>query len=93
MSFRDWHVGMKVVCVNNRGARRFLCRNTTYTIAALGNGLDEIGRGTIYVALAEVPMPGPLNWRAERFRPVAPRKTDISIFTAMLTDARPKVPA
>lgn len=53
MSYLDWHVGLKVVCVDN-----------------------------------EEPEGGWFPWR---FRPVQQRKTDISIFTAMLT--KTKVPA
>lgn len=86
MKYRDWHVGMKLVCVNNARQEAHLRLNRIYTIAAIGTAF-----GRLYVGLVEVPGSGPINWYAHRFRPAQPRKTDISIFTAML--GRQKVPA
>jgi hypothetical protein len=85
MSYRDWYVGMKVVCVDNSEQEENLAVGRVYTIAAITVGF----LGKVYVALAE--FPETCLWWPKRFRPVEPRKTDISIFTAMLTT--PKVPA
>jgi len=90
MSYRDWHVGMKVVCVDNSTWEHKLTLNRIYTITAIGvpDFCD-----TLYVGLAETPSRSgaSLHWRIERFRPVQPRQTDISMFTAMLN--KDKVPA
>lgn len=80
MNYRAWHVGMKLVCVNNDGQHQHLRLDAVYTIAAIGKAF-----GRLYVGLVEVPGAGPFNWYAYRFRPVQPRKTDISVFTAMLS--------
>jgi len=98
MSYRDWYVGMKVVCVDDEYSplaetvRKMGCRlperGRVYTI-------DQIGPrdGRIVIRLVELDNPrvkvpgykkGPPVFAARRFRPVQTRKTDISIFTAML---------
>lgn len=80
MSYRDWHVGMKVVCVDARGASRLLRANEIYTIRFLEPefvGLEEPSTWSDEAG-AEA------GWFKWRFRPVQPRQTDISMFTAML---------
>jgi hypothetical protein len=106
MNYLDWHVGMKVVCVDastrNYDPPRF---------RSLGTDLSGIEEGRIYTVreildfygMVGVRLQGiirPLSrlglevpYAAARFRPVQTRKTDISVFEAMLTGAKPKVPA
>lgn len=106
MSYHDWHVGMKVVCVD-ASMRNYNPPNYGTTIHDL-NGLEE-GRvytvrdicdfdGVIAVRLKEIfRLPTSLGreapYAAARFRPVQKRKTDISIFKAMLHDDRVKEPS
>jgi hypothetical protein len=100
MSYRHWHVGMKVVCVDATPvspASAKLQRNNVYTISAIQAGLflDRPDGDTwlegVGIKLVEVPTDHHQWFHPQRFRPVQERKTDISIFTSMLT--KPKVPA
>ncbi len=108
MSYRDWHVGMKVVCVGYEGHTRsaewwkqwreywgIACpqRGEVYTIREMRMALD----GHLRVRVDEIVNPiisftdGPDQepwFHALSFRPVHTKKTDISIFTAMLTGAK-----
>lgn len=97
MSYRDWHVGMKVVCV-----RGFVVdmqqtevapkEGHVYTIRTIS---AYAGDG-VYVRLAEIVNPvlpysdgdNECDFIADNFRPVETRTTDISIFQAMLTPKR-----
>lgn len=106
MSYLDWHVGMKVVCVDplytwSEGSE--LEKGRVYTIRAIGpwvRNSDPSVSLSVGVWLAEIHdrsepdflEDGDIPFRASRFRPVKTRKTDISIFTAMLTHI-PTVPA
>ncbi|RVC47637.1 hypothetical protein EN781_00440 [Mesorhizobium sp. M4A.F.Ca.ET.090.04.2.1] len=104
MSARDWHVGMKVVCVDptwgtatGHPLQRQYCpnlpeKNAVYTIRTIES--DVVVRGhepEILIRLVEIANPtingGEARFFASKFRPAQPRKADISIFTAMLTDA------
>lgn len=94
MSYLDWHVGMKVVCVDSDSGPGVWdeCEQPVigevYTIRSIITD-DE---GWVIVHLDEIQRTersvgrwGPLaGYAAYRFRPVQTRKTDISIFTAML---------
>lgn len=98
MSYLDWHVGMKVVCVDASAANYDPLGYTSPPIPDL-NGLKE-GRiytirevvdfyGVVGIHLQEIVRPLTrrgieVPYAAARFRPVQTRKTDISIFTAML---------
>lgn len=77
MTFR---IGQKVVCVNAGmgalDASRYLTKDAVYEVDLVR--ID--GAGTLVLGVAGVS----LHWRASRFRPAVERKTDISIFTAML---------
>lgn len=86
-TYRDWHVGMKLVCVDASGWMNRLVPRKIYTLSAIGEAF-----GHIYVGLEETPNKdgNKLHWRASRFRPVQPRKTDISVFTAILKGAKEK---
>lgn len=90
MDYRQWHVGMKVVCVQDEldGAEPpFPVRGTVYTISWIG-----MSGGFLVIDLVELPNPETVHfWRGYRpevFRPVETRTTDISIFQAMLTPKR-----
>lgn len=115
MSYHDWHVGMKVVCVDDvfdesgrngigRACEVVPVAGQVYTIRAIGKfypGNPE----ELVIVLNEIVNPvlpyryGYSVVRSERcfgvfrFRPVQKRKTDISIFTAILHDQRDKVEA
>lgn len=98
-SYLDWHVGMKVVCVDAewhdkhpKGWPCPLVANAVYTVISIGvsRHLYRGGSGHISVQLAEVSNRSTIvnspdiGFAAQRFRPLVTRKTDISIFTAML---------
>ena len=77
-------VGQKVVCVDARPrqvSRTILRHGEIYTIVALPMSPD----GLQGVEVAEVKSIAPFGFWANRFRPVVERKTDISVFTKMLT--------
>jgi len=115
MNYRDWHVGMKVVCLKsvNPAIRGSISARGSRVGTALGANYPEKGRiytlrhinavGDEILVLLEECRNGHLvefirgglepGFSARHFRPVQPRKTDISIFQAMLTDARRKVDA
>jgi hypothetical protein len=76
MSYLNWHVGMKVVCVKPFGDE--LMKGNVYTITWLGGG--SVFRHVPHCRVNG----GEQAWMLERFRPVHDRKTDISIFTRML---------
>ena len=92
MSYRDWHVGMKVVCIDGRWDPNQPGENspvdgglyTIRTIEADGDG--------VFIRLVEII--NPTNTRdgdeecrftTKSFRPVRVRKTDIAVFTALLS--------
>lgn len=88
MAFR---VGQKVVCVDvsNDDGKQWIGDDTPvvgeiYTVSAVG--LTE--RGKYGIQLVELRRPRRWGYQARRFRPVVERKTDISIFTAMLKPER-----
>jgi hypothetical protein len=89
MTFR---VGQKVVCISE-DKTRILRRGRIYTIASIRwIGADETNDPGLGVTVEETPTKEDDEWfaefRAERFRPIVERKTDISIFTKMLTGER-----
>lgn len=87
-------VRQKVVCINAKGGFINLCgevidsheltEGAIYTIRSIG-----MFDGVLAVRLQEITRRKPDNrwdlpFRADRFRPLVERKTDISIFTEML---------
>lgn len=81
MMFR---VGQKVVCVDGDPLWG-LCTGSIYTIARVG--FYRAGQASrLHVDVSEIKNSIPLGWRATRFRPLSERKTDISIFTKMLSE-------
>ncbi len=108
MSYRDWHVGGKVVCVDGTwgasGAiQRHYCpalpsEGEVYTIRTIECRVVVRGQSPeVLIRLDEVRNPAPTGveplFFASKFRPVQPRATDISIFTALLTGAKEREPA
>lgn len=109
MSYLDWHVGMKVVCIDiawpdhapdlvRRGVR-FPEAGRIYTIREM---LPHPSDQRIFVRLNEIQNPV-ISYRgsspqevcfgARRFRPIQKRKTDISCFAALLNDQKHEEPA
>jgi hypothetical protein len=93
----NFHVGQKVVCINATGTFS-LAENVVYTvsmvdsnggIASLDGSLQAIGIGLVEAR----PNPGDYAFDARRFRPVVTRKSDISVFKAMLKPSKTRVPA
>lgn len=100
MSYADWKVGDRVVCVDAsnmdfRQGEELPKQGSVYTIREI----RDLGRG-VAVRLNEIVNP-PKVYRpgvmecgffARRFRKVQPRKTDIAIFKAMLVNPRLPTP-
>lgn len=91
MSFR---VGQKVECVDASTTPGYspvpLTEGAIYTVRWVGDDRGPRGGGE-HIRLAGVVRRGrDMPFIAYRFRPVADRPTDISIFTKMLTDTRIK---
>jgi len=110
MNYRDWHVGMRVVCIKRVNPRtrisgaRYPDYRGIYTIREIRD--DKRKDGLLTILLREIDnsdfigvlLPNGYGYLepgfpANAFRPVQPRKTDISIFTAMLHDRHQKVSA
>lgn len=82
-----FYVGQKVVCVDNGPletglAATSLSKGRIYTVTKCGAAPN--GGAAVWVAEATARYPG-YGFLPHRFRPVVERKTDISIFTDMLT--------
>lgn len=84
----DWHVGMKVCCVKSAP---YLQVGTVYTVAEVEIRTDGPYQGSLFLCLQEIGETEVAKrffyWRGY-FRFVVDRKTDISIFTAMLDPTR-----
>lgn len=87
MSYLNWHVGMKVVCIKQGAWRKiagpdyhgcFPFYGKVYTIDELIPDFNETEG--LYVGIVGF---NPA-FSAQHFRPVQPRRPDISIFTRML---------
>lgn len=78
-----FYVGQKVVCVDAKPRHypnSLLIEGEVYTIAGYAkNSLDE----AVFIFEKEATYPAS-GFYADRFRPVVEKKTDISIFEAML---------
>ena len=74
--------GQKVRCVDDRGQQYFLQKGRIYIV----EGDSFVGvAGKTYVCVAGVRNSyGVAGFYASRFRPLVEKKTDISIFTALL---------
>jgi hypothetical protein len=78
-----FRVGQKVVCVNAKECG-LLIKGQIYTVLSLNPRGCE---GAIEVDCAPSSS-GCRGYFAWRFRPLVERKTDISVFTKMLTDVK-----
>lgn len=100
--YRDWQVGDRVVCIdaspiisNEAGSPKGLAEGRFYRIRWIGEFYFDGPEQTVIA----VRLDGYIRDKddtpvgANRFRKVQPRKTDISIFTAMLHGERQKVDA
>lgn len=96
MHFR---VGQKVVCVDASPSAVFRrwcgdvpVKGQVYTVRGIRVSTHPMWTGALLLLLAEiknVTTDGD-GYRAFRFRPVVERKTDISVFTAMLKETHVK---
>jgi len=91
----NFRVGQKVVCINDTNAPS-LEQGRVYTVTAvldvlLGTRLGTWEAGLVVAETSTVD--GSIGFAVSRFRPVAERKTDISLFRAMLTPSKQKVEA
>jgi hypothetical protein len=103
-----FHVGQKVVCVDGwahdgsgYGYEIGPVKGQVYTIRNIGF-LNATTPDVLVVRLSEIRNPEMYyrgtglyepSFRASRFRPVVARKTDISVFKAMLKPSKKRVPA
>lgn len=89
MNFR---VGQKVVCVDASSHFSGVwggdvpVEGAVYTVKAVGPSRRTYSFGIPCLWLREITNDGDGEYQASRFRPAVERKTDISIFTKMLTD-------
>lgn len=100
-----FHVGQKVVCVDASPSRYSsllvrtpLQKGTIYTVRGIDRWdgvtsyyLEEIVHPVLDIWLDREPTEP--TWHGRRFRPIAERKTDISIFTSMLNPSKRSVDA
>lgn len=99
-SYTDWHVGMKVVCVDASPSQvpHQLEERKIYVLQQIQHSafVDcRLGRSGVIDAVGVKVAGAGLRDRdwfgANRFRPVQTRQTDISIFQAMLSPKPAKV--
>lgn len=92
MSYRDWHVGMKVVCIEpvDDPESPNPAYGEVYTIAWIG-----VSCGDVMIDLVELPCPESEEFNrgylAEGFRPVQQRKTSIEIFKRLLINPHVRI--
>lgn len=98
-----FYVGQKVVCVDDKnrtvfrpGTEEFITCGSVYVIRWLGF-LDREPvlrlEGVVRPSYARIPEWSDYPFAIDRFRPVVERKTDISIFTKMLTPNKESIDA
>ncbi len=92
MASCNFHVGQKVVCIESEwekviGPYDPVCPKVGQVLTIIG--MMEMG-GETYIGFPEWHDHG---YHHSGFRPVVERKTDISIFTAMLENSEDRVPA
>lgn len=88
--YTSWYVGMKVVCIKDGAWTLYSgpirrepmpLQGAVYTISHIEAEADDV-----FVALGELSETA--LFKADRFRPLAPRKSDISIFRSILNGHR-----
>lgn len=96
-SYKDWYVGQKVVALHDHVhgyCGTSVVKGTVYTIREIFGY-----KGAAAVRLAEIRLPihnlegSECAWKTEHFRPLVTRKSDISVFIALLNPAKRKVRA
>lgn len=93
-----FRIGQKVVCVDDKeahpstilsgGSPTGLVKGQIYTVTKTGIEHPLDLTGTPCITLAE--MPSPWGYRQTRFRPLVEKKTDISVFKALLNPVQEK---
>ena len=81
-----FRVGQKVVCVDASRFEQYLDEGRVYTITSINAPYLRVDCRSANVTGG----PDDYGYDASRFRPIVERKTDISIFKAMLTPAGKK---
>ena len=107
MSFLDWKVGDKVVCVKSDFGWIEVSGHSVPTRVPMLREILTIQEITfvpekddVFLVFREIdkrqtdgPLAADITWAARCFRPLTTAKSDISVFTAMLHDKRQKVRA
>ena len=101
MSYLDWKVGDKVVCVDAQNipfpaGSKNLVEGDVYVIRSIHICplTEDVGLRLESIRNCINPFTGnEYAYRISRFRPLQTRKTDISCFTAMLTPKKQRVRA
>lgn len=88
-----FHVGQKVECIDDEGqpvreGDTPVKKGAVYTLRDVFDFFGEEG-----VRLQEITNPRDRGYHSWRFRPIVEKKTDISIFTAMLNASKQGVDA
>lgn len=78
-----FRVGQKVVCVDDTYFEHQITKGAVYQIHSI-----NVEYGDVWLRLSEVNLKS--GYSRRRFRPLIERKTDISVFKAMLTPAGKK---
>jgi hypothetical protein len=88
MSYLNWHVGMKVVCVNADGVSgTMLVVGSVYTVRALDENFVSLEEPSTWGDYGK----NESGWYYYRFRPVQPRKTSIEVFTRILRNPHVRI--
>lgn len=97
----NFRVGQKVVCIDaseRKGPGKYTVlpvQGRVYTVRGISAWQWNCGFSGVGLYLEEIHRPptpqGEAPWGCWRFRPVVERKTDISIFKALLTPSKEKV--
>ena len=87
-NYTSWIVGMRVECVDARGAGPLLSVGAIYTIRALEPEFVTFEEPSTWTERG-VQTSG---WLYRRFRPVVTRKSDISVFQSILSNPHKKLP-
>lgn len=85
-----FYVGQKVVCVDGKPRNYPHCAVRAGAVYTVSKIMHSIYGDSLHVAEVDGDYWG---FYADRFRPVVERKTDISIFTAMLNPSKQRVEA
>lgn len=98
MSAWEFHVGQRVVCVDDSpvdGVYGPIAKGAIYTVAKVGIGRSKWSKKDVCLHLQEVPCATFFDngYSHRRFRPLRERKTSIECFRALLNPTDKKVDA